>query len=451
MKTLDQQYESALDFLYSFIDFSMKKEPGDTQRFFKLDRMQRLADALGNPERSYPVVHVAGTKGKGSTASFIAWGLHAAGYKVGLYTSPHLEEFGERIQVDFQQIDKQALVELTEVLRPQTIIQSDLSSFDLFTALAFLYFKQQKVDIAVIEVGLGGRVDSTNIVQPMVSVITSISYDHRSVLGDTLTEIAHEKGGIIKEGIPVILAPQNPEARKELLHLAALHGSPAIKVEESYQTCQLSHNLERQRVLITSLAGKQTPSLANPPIKLSLPLLGAYQVSNAATALAALDQLRLQGFKLGRAAVQKGFRELCWPIRFEILRKRPPIIADSAHNGDSMEKLRQALDEYFPGLPFILLFGSSADKEMDAMLAAILPRVEHVIATQSIHPRAKDAKELAQIISRHYSSVEAIAPAEAAIERALQLAGREKGIIACGSIFIAAGAKVILRDRGIGY
>ena len=447
MNTIDKRYEDSLDFLYSFIDFSMKKQPGDTKRFFKLDRMQRLADAVGNPERSYPVVHVAGTKGKGSTASLIARSLHAAGYKVGLYTSPHLVEFAERIQVDFVPIDQESLIALTDRLRPLTKVETEVSSFDLFTVLAFLYFQQQKVDIAVVEVGMGGRVDSTNIVHPLVSVITSISYDHMSVLGDTLTEIAHEKGGIIKPGVPVVLAPQVPEARKELLRLASERQSPVIKVEEAYSWQELHHSLDRQRLSIEALPQAPAKSLARPAIKLTLPLLGAHQLSNAVTALAALDVLRNAGFNLSRRDLQSGYRQTQWPLRFELLRKRPPIVLDSAHNGDSMLKLREALDEYFPGMPFIFLFGSSADKEMDAMLDAILPRVAHVIATQSLHPRAKEAHELAEIVGRHHASVEAILPAEAAIARALELAGTKKGILVSGSMFIASAVKEILRGE----
>ncbi len=349
--------------------------------------------------------------------------------------------------MDFVPIDQNSLIALTDRLRPLTKVETDVSSFDLFTVLAFLYFQQQKVDIAVVEVGMGGRVDSTNIVHPLVSVITSISYDHMSVLGDTLTEIAHEKGGIIKPGVPVVLALQVPEARKELLRLASERQSPVIKVEEAYSWQELHHSLDRQRLSIEALPQAPAKSLARPAVKLTLPLLGAHQLSNAVTALAALDVLRDSGFNLSRRDLQSGYRQTQWPLRFELLRKRPPIVLDSAHNGDSMLKLREALDEYFPGMPFIFLFGSSADKEMDAMLDAILPRVEHVIATQSLHPRAKEAHELAEIVGRHHASVEAILPAEAAIARALELAGNKKGILVSGSMFIASAVKEILRGE----
>ena len=211
MENLEQAYQESLDFIYSFIDFSMKRHLDDSHRFFKLDRMRRMMDLLGNPQEKFLSIHVAGTKGKGSTASLCASALRAAGYKVGLYTSPHLQEFTERIQINGKQIERQALVELVARLRPLTSQVPEITTFELMTAMAFLHFYESKVNIAVIEVGLGGRLDATNIIAPLVSVITPISYDHTAILGNTLTEIAFEKGGIIKHGVPVVISPQNPE------------------------------------------------------------------------------------------------------------------------------------------------------------------------------------------------------------------------------------------------
>ncbi len=446
MNALEQSYQESLDFIYSFVDFSMKRHVDDSAHFFKLDRMRKFAELLDNPQDNYPSIHVTGTKGKGSVASLCASALQAAGYKVGLYTSPHLQEFTERIQINGMEIDKAELVALVNRLRPLTQQVPEITTFELTTALGFLYFADQQVDIAVIEVGLGGRLDATNIINPLVSVITPISYDHRAVLGDTLTEIAYEKGGIIKPGKPVVLSPQQPEAEKELLRIAAEREAPITQVEKAYTYTEVAHNLDGQEMIITRPLTNNTNaplSLAAEPLRLHLPLLGMHQVQNAATAFAALDTIAQNGMALSPQAVARGFAQVTWSARFEILRKEPPLVIDSAHNGDSMRRLRQTLDEYFPGRAFILIFGASADKELDDMFREILPRVESVITTQSVHPRAANPQELARRIAPYNVPVQAINPAEAALSKALELAGSEKGIIVAGSIFIAAAIRSI--------
>ena len=446
METLEDKYQQSLDWIYSWIDFSMKRHVDDTHRFFKLDRMNKLMDLLGNPHKSFPSVHVAGTKGKGSTCSFIATAMQAAGYKVGLYTSPHLVDFRERIIINGQWISKEDLVSLTNDLRPLTEIVKDATTFELTTALAFLYFKQQKVDLAVLEVGLGGRLDATNVINPIVSVITPVSYDHMAVLGGTLTEIAYEKGGVIKPGVPVVISPQVDEAMIELVHLATERKSPFTQVEKVFDYHELSHTLSAQKIRVLrtdSSTASKLNSLARTQLKLSLPLLGRHQMENAVTALAALDELKQAGFRLNRRAVQRGFKQVFWPTRFELLRRKPPVVIDSAHNGDSMQRLVETLDEYFPSKEFILIFGASADKEFDSMLKFILPRVETVVATQSIHPRAADADELKKIIEPYGKPTIAFRRMEEALPEALRLAGKQKGIIVTGSIFIAAAARVV--------
>jgi dihydrofolate synthase/folylpolyglutamate synthase len=447
---LETRYNEALDFIYSFIDFSMKRHVDDAHRFFKLDRMNKMMALLDNPHKCFPSVHVAGTKGKGSTASFIASALEQAGYKVGLYTSPHLVEFTERIQINHQQIKKNELIELTDQIKPLTKKVPEITTFELTTAIAFDWFARENVDIAVIEVGLGGRLDATNVITPEVSVITSISFDHTAVLGNTLTEIAYEKGGIIKPGIPVVVSPQTDEAKAELVRIATEREAPITLVEETIDYLEQKHSLKGQTAIFSSTSVRRPSrhNLTNTPLILELPLLGLHQVQNAATALAALEVLRSRGWHLTRKNVQQGFAHVVWPTRFEIIRENPPIALDSAHNGDSMRRLRETLDEYFPNFPFILVFGASADKEMQAMLEGILPRIESVITTQSIHPRAKDAKELQDLIEPFGVPVIAITPAEAAITKALELAEHSKGIIVSGSMFIASAAREILKSMG---
>lgn len=441
----DQHYQETLDWIYSWVDFSMKRHVDDKHRFFKLDRMNKLMDLLNHPERSYPCVHIAGTKGKGSTASLIASSLRAAGYKVGLYTSPHLEDFRERITINEEMISEAEVIELADQLRPLTEIVPETTTFELTTALAFEYFARQKVDIAVLETGLGGRLDATNVVDPLVSVITSISFDHMSVLGNTLTEIAAEKGGIIKQGRPVVIAHQKEEPLLALRRIAEDRNAPLIEVDQEYIYQPLWHSLNQQTFSIISRAKKVRGKNINTrsPLRLSLPLLGQHQVENAATAVAVLDQVRLAGFKITRENIKKGFSQVYWPARFEILRENPPFVIDSAHNGDSIDRLVATIDEYFPNLPFILVFGASADKSMGDMLNAILPRVELVIATQSLHPRAASPEELKDILSAYNIKAITSPTIEEAMAKALTLAGNSKGILVTGSLFIAAGAKTI--------
>ena len=441
----DQRYQETLDWIYSWVDFSMKRHVDDKHRFFKLDRMNKLMDLLNHPERNYPCVHIAGTKGKGSTASLIASSLRAAGYKVGLYTSPHLEDFRERITINEEMISEAEVIELADLLRPLTEIVSETTTFELTTALAFEYYARQKVDIAVLETGLGGRLDATNVVDPLVSVITSISFDHMSVLGSTLTEIAAEKGGIIKQGRPVVISHQKEEPLLALRKIAQDRNAPLIEVDQEYIYQPLGHSLNQQTFSIISRAKKVRGknSSTRSPLKLSLPLLGQHQVENAATAVAALDQVRLAGFKITRKSIKTGFSQVYWPARFEILREDPPIIIDSAHNGDSIERLVATIDEYFPNLPFILVFGASADISMGDMLNAILPRVELVIATQSLHPRAASPEELKDILSAYNTEVITAPTIEEAMAQAFPLAANSKGILVTGSLFIAAGAKTI--------
>lgn len=443
--SIENRYQETLDWIYSWVDFSMKRHVDDKHRFFKLDRMNKLMELLDHPHRKFQTVHVAGTKGKGSTASLIASVLQESGYRVGLYTSPHLEDFRERIVIDGQMISQEDVIELADQMRPLTEIVPETTTFELTTAIAFQYFAQQEVDIAVIEVGLGGRLDATNVIDPLVSVITSISYDHMSVLGNTLAEIAAEKGGIIKPGRPVVVSPQNPESLETLRAMATEREAPFLYVKHEYSFESLTHSLKSQTFSVSSqkknVMGKKIST--NTALKLTTPLLGAHQIENGVTAIAALDQLRLSGLKINRKSIQNGFLEVHWPARFEILREQPPVVIDSAHNGDSMQKLVRSIDEYFPDWPFILVFGASADKSMDDMLNAILPRCELVITTQSIHPRAASPEELKVLVEKFDIPVMALAPAENALAKAIELAGQTKGILVTGSIFIAAAAKVI--------
>lgn len=438
----NEDYQAALDYIYGFIDYSLKRNLRNAESKFKLDRMVRFMKLLGNPHENYPIIHVAGTKGKGSTCAFCASALQAEGYKVGLYTSPHLEEFTERIQVDRQEIDQNDVVRIVELMKPIIAQVPKITTFELTTAMGLYYFAEKKVDVAVIEVGLGGRLDATNIVDPLVSVITSISYDHTSVLGKTLAKIAFEKGGIIKPGKPVVISPQKPSARNQLINLANERISPVIEVGKDFYFKEGPHSLKGQTLTVSQIHENVDVSKGK-EIIIEIPLLGYHQVINAATAYAALEIADQKGLKISDDAILKGFSNTFWPGRFEILRLDPPVVIDSAHNTDSALRLCQALDDYFPEIPVILVIGVSADKDIQGILKALVPRVNKVITSQSIHPRAMDANDLKKEVKFHTSNVEAIVPIEVAMKRALQDAGEKSLVLITGSVFVAAAGRAI--------
>ena len=441
-------YNQALDYLYSYVDYSLKKSSELAKAHFELGRMSDLMALLGNPQDAYPIIHVAGTKGKGSTSALAASALHAAGYKTGLYTSPHLQDYTERIQVDGQPVSHAGLVELVEEIKTVVAKIPKLTTFEITTAIGFLYFARQKVDAAVIEVGLGGRLDATNVVTPCVSVTTSLSYDHMAVLGNTLTAIAGEKAGIIKEGVPVVSSPQKDEALVVLERVAKERHAPLTLVGRDILFDAGERSLDGQNLTI----GIQHSAMRNPlrgpcpkSVILTLPLLGAHQVVNAATAYAAL---KTSGLNVSDEEIRKGFAGVSWPCRFEIVRREPPVILDSAHNVDSFEKLAQTLEDYFPGRPVILIFGSSEDKDITGMFKALKSNLSRVIGTKAVHPRALEPEQIVETASGLGVPAEAAAPVEAALARALELAAKEDSIVlSAGSMFVTAEVKTAWEKR----
>jgi len=444
-------YQLALDYLYSYVDYSLTHSFKYSPEEFDLSRMQALLESLDNPHKDYKVLHVAGTKGKGSVSAMMASALHANGYKVGFYTSPHLQEYTERFQINGSEISKCEMAELVEELKPHVEKIQRLTTFEITTALAFLYFSRHKVDVAVIEVGLGGRLDATNLVDPLVSVITALSMDHMVVLGNTLAKIASEKAGIIKPGKPVVLSPQKYEALEVVAEIAKKNHSRLLLLGREYRYAADSHSLDGQSLLIWSSKDQTLMDqyLENgecdewKPLRLEIPLLGYHQATNAATAYVALQAAREEGLMITDDAIREGFKTVKWPARFEILHREPPVIIDSAHNRDSALKLRVAIDDYFDGLPVILVFGASADKDIDGMYAELLPRVERVITTESTHPRAKDAQQLAELARQCGRPAQAVVPVEKALKTALDLAGNKKVILVAGSLFIAAAVRAV--------
>ncbi len=449
-------YQKALDYLYSFIDYSLQKTFRMAPERFNLERMRVLLGRLGNPHADYPIMHIAGTKGKGSVSAMCAAALEAGGYRVGLYTSPHLQEYTERIQINRTHIPEQDFVNLVEEIKPHVAAVPALTTFEISTALGLWYFSRQKVDVAIVEVGLGGRLDATNVVTPRVSVITSLSYDHAEYLGDTLAKIAGEKAGIIKTDIPVVLAPQREEARRVIVNTARERKAPLFQVGRDLLYAPINHTLENQTMLVwpageqelvsayIESGGKQTWQ----PTRFSLSLLGYHQVQNAATAYAALHALRDSGFTINDQAIAEGFRNVSWPARFEVLHRNPALVIDAAHNRDSAQKLSMAIGDYFPGKPVILIFGASTDKDVEGMFAELLPRIRQVIATKSIHPRAMEPELIVDLAHKFGRPARVVTPLEEALDEAQRIAAGEAVVLAAGSVFIAAGIRQAWLEGG---
>lgn len=436
MKNVEDAYKDALEYLYSFVDFSMQKAVTYSPARFKLERMQELVASLDNPQQAYPSIHVAGTKGKGSVCILCASSLLEAGYKVGLYTSPHLDDYAERIQIDGEFISHSELTQLVDEIKPFVAAIPELTTFEITTALAFMYFAKQKVNAAVIEVGLGGRLDATNVLNPKVSVITSISYDHTLLLGDTLTQIAGEKAGIIKPGIPVVASPQEEEAQLVIEKVTHERSSPLYQVGRDILYEEVSHSFKSQIIRVWCSAGDQ-----NHPLKISIPLLGTHQMVNAATAYAALEVFGQQGINTNPEAIKRGFTKAFWPGRFEIVQQSPPVILDCAHNRDSALKLHQTLNEYYPGKRVILVFGASEDKDIPGMFIELMPLVNELIAVKSFHPRAIDPDKLEEMAQTFEHPVHCVEHIPEAMEKALQLVGKEGLVLVTGSIFVVAEAR----------
>lgn len=429
-------YNSALDYIYSFVDFSLTRNLRYSSEKFNLDRMKSLMKLLGNPQNNYPIVHVAGTKGKGSICAMLSSVLGAAGYRTGLYTSPHMQNYSERIRIGNKEIEKRQFVSLINVIKPNVAKITGLTTFEITTAIAFLYFSKMKVDIAIIEVGLGGRLDATNIIQPKVCILSTISKDHEKILGNTLEKIAKEKAGIIKEKVPVIVSPQKPRVYVVFENVAKQKNAPIIKIKDKFNLVYQSHGINGQYFsIIEKKWGKQ--------INIFTKLLGSHQAINSLSAYAALQILNENGFNISNEAIQLGFKIVKWPGRFEILSKKPLIIIDSAHNTDSIQKLVNTIMDYFQNKKIILIFGASEDKNIRGMLKILLPYCQKIIISQSDHPRALDPDKIKVIGMSFAHNIEVISSMEKALEKAIALYEKDSIIIATGSIFIAAALRSI--------
>ena len=399
-----------------------------------LERVQQLLSLLGNPQDTLRYVHVAGTNGKGSTAAMLASVLRAAGYRTGLYISPFIERFNERMQVNGTPITDAELAAVCDRLRPCVAAMPDPpTEFELVTAAAFLWFADQQCDIVVLEVGLGGRLDATNVIRaPECAVIANIGLDHTAVLGDTVAQIAFEKAGIIKPGTRAVSYQQAPEAAAVLRDACRERGVPLTEADFSAIE-PLTDSVDGQTFRYRGGAA------------LSLPLLGAHQRKNAAVALEAVCALRNAGWAIPDGAVCEGLRTVSWPARFEILQRAPWFVLDGGHNPQCAQTVADNLARYFPGRRITLLVGVLADKDYPAMLAALDGQAAAYIAATPLSPRALPAAELGNYLKRFGKPVTVCADPAQAAELALAHAAPEDVICAVGSLYMAGAIRTYLR------
>jgi dihydrofolate synthase/folylpolyglutamate synthase len=461
------RYQDALDYIFSFVNYERQARYAYNAVTFSLQRMEELLERLGNPQHAFRSIHIAGTKGKGSTSVMVESVLRTAGYRTGLYTSPHLHTFRERVRLNGALMSKQDLIEVLDRIRPAVEATPGVTAFEIMTALAFVYFAERGVEWAVLEVGLGGRLDATNVVHPAVGSITSLSYDHVELLGHTLSLIAWEKAGIIKPGVPIVSAPQEPEAMAVIRRVCADTSARLVVVGEDWTVERDGEDLTGQTFTVRRNAAppvrSDAASTGTEPgtfADLHIQLLGRHQLINAANAVAILWELCAQGVDIPEAALRAGLARARWPGRFEVLHQHPGLVVDSAHNADSAAKLRAALAEWFPRPPrkrLALIFGASADKDIDGMLHSFLtpdpdskmPPADKVIVTKSQHPRAADLAGLAD----HVRTMSPSTPIsvhdnlDSALTEALAWAGPEDLICITGSIFVVAQARRAWADH----
>ncbi|HQA59791.1 MAG TPA: folylpolyglutamate synthase/dihydrofolate synthase family protein [Tepidanaerobacteraceae bacterium] len=440
-------YEEALDFIHGLNRFGTK---------LGLHNITKLLELLGNPHENIKIIHVAGTNGKGSTCAMIASILRSAGFKVGLYISPYLEVFNERMQVNGENISNENLARLTEKVREKVFYmrENGLGSpteFEVVTAIGFSYFKEQAVDFLVLEVGMGGRLDATNVVTPLVSVITPISMDHQQYLGSTLRDISREKCGIIKQGVPVVTAPQEDEAMAVIEDTCRERNCSLTKVINS--SVSRSPDTISYRFVNGGIKGMTfdlyTPKTDYPGLQIGL--MGRHQLDNAATAVAAVEPLGNSGVNLSREAIYKGLKGARWPGRLEIMKEKPTVLIDGAHNIAGIKTLKAVLEEYFYDRKKILVVGILEDKDYTEMLEELIPVADTVICTAPDNPRALSAARLAEAVSNIFQKSQIKVYAQEKIEDALKLASSlaadEDMVVFAGSLYMIGHVRTLLNKQ----
>ncbi|MFW5648262.1 MAG: bifunctional folylpolyglutamate synthase/dihydrofolate synthase [Candidatus Alkaliphilus sp. MAG34] len=429
-------YEQALDYIHGTYKFGSK---------LGLENTKYLLGLLGNPHKNLKVIHVAGTNGKGSVSSYIHTILKEEGYKVGLYISPYLEEFTERMIINGKEIPRERLAEVTEVIKGKVEQmvkdgKNHPTEFEVVTAIAFYYYAQENVDFLVLEVGLGGRLDSTNVVEdPLVSVITPIGYDHMEYLGESLEEIAYEKGGIIKENGFTLLYPQEEEAMGVLENLCKERNNKLFVIDFDELTIHRS-NMEEQ-IFSANILGK----LYN---NVKIKLAGLHQIYNACTALGAIEILKEhRNINISDGAILRGLNNTKWAGRFEVLQKEPLIIIDGAHNLHGADSLKKNIEILLKDYKITFVVGMLQDKDVKAVLEDLIPLADRVIATRPDNPRAMKASDLAKELRTFGKETYFYEDIKEAIKMALKVTNRDEAIIFAGSLYMIGEVRKILKNR----
>lgn len=426
------KYEEAVEYMESLNSYGIV--PG-------LSNIENLCEALGNPQKDLKFVHIAGTNGKGSTLAYISTVLKSAGYKVGRYVSPTIFEYRERIQINGRPISKKALCEWVERIKEAcdnlcAAGKKHPTSFEAETALAFAYFKEQGCDIVVMECGMGGRLDATNIIEnTLVSVLASISMDHMQYLGKTLEAIAAEKAGIIKSGCPVVSALQE-EAAMQVIEKIANEKGCKLTVAQPAEVKKVRYGLEKQRFDYKTWKN------------LEITLAGNHQIDNALLAIKVLEELNDLGYAVSEKALRKGLQETKWPGRFTVVGKKPYFIVDGAHNADAAKKLAETIEFYFTNRRIIFIMGVFRDKEYDTIIEQTHKYADQIITVATPgNARAMSAYELATEVAKVHPDVTAVDSIEEAVEISYLLAGKEDVILAFGSLSFMGRLLTILEKR----
>jgi len=427
-------YEEAMEYLKNTSKFGMN---------LGLRRVERLLEYMGNPEKELRCIHIGGTNGKGSVTSMISSVLMECGYKVGIYTSPYLQRFTERIKINNDEIEKNDIARLMTYIKPlvQRLLDEGYdhpTEFELITAIMFKYFNEKKVDIAVIEVGLGGRLDSTNVIDPLVSVITSIDYDHMNILGNTLGEIAYEKAGIIKKNGIAVVYPQRDEALSVIKKVCGDRNARLIEVEE--KGIYLKHYSLDGQVFDLKVHDESY-------IDLKMKLLGEHQLLNAKTAITALKALKYRGIEIDKEKIFQGFKKVTWPGRLEVMRKNPVLLLDGAHNLQGVKSLKDALGKYFNYNNLILVMGILRDKQVEDMCQILTPIASAIITTEPESERALKADELGKIASKYCPNVIVCRDINEAFSKGESLAREGDILLFCGSLYLIGHVRTLVEEK----
>jgi dihydrofolate synthase / folylpolyglutamate synthase len=403
---------------------------------FNLENITVLLERLGRPDRAYPTVHIAGTNGKGSTAAFLEAILRKAGFRTGLNTSPHLERINERIRISGEEIGDQLFAEIftrihevIEELLAEGKLTGHPTYFECVTALAFEAFARERVEFAVVEVGLGGRLDATNLVTPVVSVITRIDFDHENFLGHSLREIAGEKAGILKTGVPAVLAPQPEEAAAALRQKAAELHCPVIETGEAYRVI-------REELQTGCVRAEIEECATGRKLEVAPQLAGRFQLQNAMNAVAAAALLQERKYRISDDHIVKGIASAKWPGRIEKLHSHPDVYLDGAHNPSAARELARFMAENFKGRKVYLVYAAMRDKAVDEVTGLLFPQVQEVIFTEAGTPRAISAAQLEQIAGHHVARYSVIPDPERAVEAAFAKAKPDDVILITGSLYL---------------